>query len=601
MICDNNFLAVKRFLVVLLLTVASAASQAAAPGRSPAWQPWSDGVFEQAAREDRYVILYLEAVWCHWCHVMDQETYTNPDVIKLIGSRYLPVKVDQDASPDLSRHYENYGWPATVVFNAKGEEIVKLRGYKPPEVMLRVLQAIVDDPSPVNSRDSAQVTSFSPDASLKPALRSELQRRFRVTHDSKLGGMDQSQKFIDRDTIEYGLLRTGQGDTVAAMLVKQTLDGALKLIDPVWGGMYQYSTDGDWEHPHFEKIMQIQADAMRLYAMAFAQFHEPRYRKAAEDIHRYLKMFLQSPEGAFYVSQDADVIKGEHSGEYFALPDEARRKRGIPQVDKHLYARENGWVIQSLTALFDATGERKYLDDAERAAAWVLNNRALPNGGFRHDQMDRGGPYLEDTLTMGRAFAALYTSTGKREWLAHAEHAAGFIVDRFSNDPRPGYLSAPQTRHAVLKLSPLVDENIAFARFANLLARYTGNSKYGQSAERAMRYLATSEVALFRRTEAGVLLADSELAEEPTHITVVGGKDDPNAALLHQAALAYPGVYRRIEWWDTREGAMPNPDVQYPQLQRAAAFVCSNKTCSRPIFKVEDIGKTATRRAEQPG
>ena len=117
------------------------------------WQPWSDSVFERAARENRFVLLDLEAVWCHWCHVMDEVTYSDPKVVELIKSRYIPVRVDQDARPDISRRYENYGWPATVVFNAEGGEIVKRRGYLPPEVMISMLEEIIVDPSPVDYGD----------------------------------------------------------------------------------------------------------------------------------------------------------------------------------------------------------------------------------------------------------------------------------------------------------------------------------------------------------------------------------------------------------------------------------------------------------------
>jgi uncharacterized protein YyaL (SSP411 family) len=96
-----------------------------------AWQGWSETAFAQAKRENRFVLLDLGAVWCHWCHVMERDTYGNPAVADLIKARYVPVRVDQNARPDLSRHYEHYGWPATVVFSADGQEIVKLRGYVP--------------------------------------------------------------------------------------------------------------------------------------------------------------------------------------------------------------------------------------------------------------------------------------------------------------------------------------------------------------------------------------------------------------------------------------------------------------------------------------
>src|ERR1700685_1426465 len=102
----------------------------AAPAAEPAlnWMPWSDSLFAQAKQQNKFVLLDLEAVWCHWCHVMDQTTYADNDVRRLIGEKYIAVKVDQDSRPDISNRYEDYGWPATVVFNPSGQEIVKRRG-----------------------------------------------------------------------------------------------------------------------------------------------------------------------------------------------------------------------------------------------------------------------------------------------------------------------------------------------------------------------------------------------------------------------------------------------------------------------------------------
>src|SRR5207248_2853241 len=112
------------------------------------WQPWSDDVFARAKSENKFVFMDLEAVWCHWCHVMDDITYRDPNVIALMNQRYIAVKVDQDSRPDLSNRYENYGWPATVVFNADGGEIVKRQGYIPPKPMAALLAAIIKDPTP---------------------------------------------------------------------------------------------------------------------------------------------------------------------------------------------------------------------------------------------------------------------------------------------------------------------------------------------------------------------------------------------------------------------------------------------------------------------
>jgi uncharacterized protein YyaL (SSP411 family) len=290
-----------------------------------------------------------------------------------------------------------------------------------------------------------------------------------------------------------------------------------------------------------------------------------------------------SPEGAFYVSQDADLVQGEHSGEYFALDDAARRARGMPAVDRHLYAREQGWMIQALVQLYSATGERQYLDQAITAANWALRNRALPGGGFRHAEQDRSGPYLEDTLAMARGLLALYTATAERIWLTNAQSAAEFIAHTFAAKRGPGFVTSAD-RGQVLRPKPQIDENVAAARFFNLLARYTGNAQYRFEAQRGMRFLAARNVALLRATEPGILLADAEMTSDPVHLTVVGAKDDPSAQALFLSAVRAPGTYRRIEWWDRKEGALQNSDVQYPELGKAAAFVCTQGACSLPQF-----------------
>ena len=99
------------------------------------WQPWSEDIFKRAAAERKLVLLDLGAVWCHWCHVMDEMTYTDPQVIALLREKYIAVRVDQDARPDLSNRYEDYGWPATIIFKWDGSELAKRRGYIPPKPM----------------------------------------------------------------------------------------------------------------------------------------------------------------------------------------------------------------------------------------------------------------------------------------------------------------------------------------------------------------------------------------------------------------------------------------------------------------------------------
>ena len=322
-------------------------AHASDPARRIHWEAWSDDVFERAHREKRFVVLDLEAIWCHWCHVMEETTYSDPRVIDLVGEHYIAVKVDQDSRPDLSNRYEDYGWPATIVFDADGGEIIKRSGYIPPLEFAATLQAIVDDPTPGPSVERKRDVVYASSSSIDGELRDALERSLAADYDPKLGGFGFTHKYLDAPSVEYCMVLGAEGDAERENMARRTLDEQLQLIDPAWGGAYQYSAGGVWTEPHFEKIMAIQADDLRTYSRAYALYRDPRYSKAAQDIHRYLREFLTSRDGAFYTSQDADLVQGEHSGEYFALSDAERRKQGMPRIDEHVYSRENGWAARA--------------------------------------------------------------------------------------------------------------------------------------------------------------------------------------------------------------------------------------------------------------
>jgi len=480
----------------LILTLLLAASARAAAPASVDWVEWSGSLLTRAKREDRFILLDLEAVWCHWCHVMDATTYQDPDAVALLRSKFITVKVDQDARPDLSTRYEDYGWPATIVFDPAGHEIVKRQGYIAPREMVSMLRAIIVDPTPGPSVTPDRPIEYATSPHLSADLRAQLQANYRLRYDSKNGSWGFNQKFLDWDAVEYAMLLARQGDAEAEKMATQTLTAQLNLLDPAWGGVYQYSTDGDWNHPHFEKIMQFQAENLRIYALAYRQFHKPEYLLAAQAIRRYLKDFLTSPEGAFYTSQNADLIDGKHSAAYFKLDDTARRRQGIPRIDKHTYARENGWAITALAVLYQVTGDEACLNDALRAARWIVDHRALEGGGFAHGEHDPAGPYLGDTLAMTRAFLSLYAATKDQSWRDRANQALKFIEANLRNPAGAGYLAARGEQ-------PERDDNAALARAATA-------AQQPAIAEQAMRYVVTPQVAR-EHTAAPALLADSEM------------------------------------------------------------------------------------------
>ncbi len=568
--------------------VASGGARAETPQQLH-WQPWSNAAFTEAKAQHKFVLLDLEAVWCHWCHVMDDVTYRDPVVIRLLNERYVLVKVDQDARPDLSNRYGDWGWPATIVFAADGSEIVKRQGYIPPRPMSSMLQAIIDDPSPGPSVEKEAAFHPAESPAMGAALLTRVETAYGKQYDTAASGWGFGHKYLDGDSVEYAMRLGAGGNADAAKRAADTLHNATALIDPAWGGMYQYSVDGKWTEPHFEKLISIQATALREYSLGYAQTQNPEDLRAAQDVHRYVTNFLTSPGGAFFVSQDADLHDGQENEAYFKLGDAERRAQGVPRVDQHIYARENGWMIGALSEFCAASGDAEALRQAQRAAQWIVEHRSLAGGGFRHDQADPAGPYLGDTLAMGQGFLALYNVTGDREDLKAAEAAAKYIARNFA--PRSagtGFVTSRTATDAAFRPHPDRDENIALVRFASMLAFATSDDHFRATAVEAMRYLAAESVAL-QPLSAGILLANEDMTEAPLHVTVVGARASQDSVALHTAALRTIASHELIEVRDPDDPSPLPTNVTYPQLKRPALFLCTARACSSPVFEAGEV------------
>src|SRR5271165_5258285 len=247
------------------------------------WQPWFDEIFAQAAREQKFVLLNLEATCCHSCHVMDQEAYNDPAVRRLMERSYIAVKVDQSLQPDISNRYHGYDFPATVIFNADGSEIKRQQGYLAPTQMASILQAVIDDPSPGPSVSPENAITYAYTPFFPPELLAAMSKDFMSQYDVPDRGWAFGVKYIDADSMEYASVLGRTGDKLQAQRVLDTLQAAQKLFDPMWGGAYQSlivalsspdrnpvarytriqiagrldSTGDSWNEPHFEKPLFI--------------------------------------------------------------------------------------------------------------------------------------------------------------------------------------------------------------------------------------------------------------------------------------------------------------------------------------------------------
>ncbi len=529
------------------------------------WSEWSDATFARAAQQKKFVIVSLQSWWCPWCLTMNRETWSSSDVRAVLKDRFIPVYVDQDSRPDISQRYERWGWPATIIFGPDGTEIVKLRGYYSPKFFIPVLQATIKDPSPVDyGKQGGPERERTLATGLTDAQRAEILGFLDKAWDRGNGGWGRS-KLVDGPTLGWFLDRAKAGDQEAQARIRRTLTAMIALIDKESGGISQVTLQPDWSRPSLEFPMFAQEAALAAYARAWVMFGDAAYRDAADRLFGFLANRLAGPGGGFYASMGM--------------------AEGQPGVDKRQYARETGQAIQGLAAYFDATGAKEALPLAIAGAEWALRERALPGGGFRHAEKDSGGPYLSDSLEMAAAMLALHRSTGERRWLAAAVAAADYIARTFIDARTGAFVAAasPDAKHLSVPIKQRED-NVTATRLFALLSFYTGQERYREIAEAGMGYLASPPILEAYGFLPDVLLAEAELRDEPVHVTIVGAKDDPRSAALHAAALRYPLAFKRVEWWDRSEGALPNPDVDYPDFPDGpAAFACTRNFCSLPV------------------
>ncbi|MBX3248827.1 MAG: thioredoxin domain-containing protein [Myxococcales bacterium] len=566
------------------------------------WRPWNAETFERAAREGKHLLVSVQAHWCHWCHVMNERTFGDVDIRRRLDEGFVAIAVDADARPDLAERFRDFAWPATALFTPDGTLVVALRGFRAP----RAFAEILDD---VRAGRVARVASASegPPLALE-ALRQQASAQLDGFYDAAAGGWGRPQKYPLGAPVEHLLFRASarcrdeaageatepQRECEARGLarVTQTLEGYARLLDPVDGGVYQYSLRGDWGHPHFERIALVQADVLASFAHA-ARVYDARWLEPAARVEAFLAGTFRSEDGTFASSQDADLdarVTGDH---YFSWDATGRAEAGVPRVDRAPYADRNGRLIEALVALHVARIAADApvggaLQLALDAASRFERTHRDEDGGFRHGAVDDGLRHLADQVWMLRAELALYEATGDARWKEHALTTARFLLDHLAL-PEGGFAAHTEDPAAVGELArrrrPLV-ENAVAARALLRLHRLDGEAHWREAAEGA---LAHDEHALRQagRTIGELALALDELAAPYVLVSVVGPAGDARADALHRAALALPPP-RLVELGRPGASRYPYPDVP-------AAYLCDAVSCSVPVGDGGELRAAAAR------
>ena len=306
------------------------------------WYPWGDEAFSAAAAADKPVLLDIGAVWCHWCHVMDGESYESPELASFLNQHFVCIKVDRDERPDVDARYQRAvqtltrqgGWPLTA-FLTPGGEVFFGGTYFPPDgkygrpgfrsVLASVLDAYRGRRDQIQAQAQAIRQVLEEDLNetapgeIAPEMLDEAVDQMIRIFDPVNGGFGSQPKFPHPGTITLLLHRwSDQPSDQIRTVIDRTLQGMARggMYDQLGGGFHRYSVDARWIVPHFEKMSYDNSELLRAYLDAHALFGTEEYAEVATGIVGWVREVMADPEGGYAASQDADVGL-EDDGDYF--------------------------------------------------------------------------------------------------------------------------------------------------------------------------------------------------------------------------------------------------------------------------------------------
>jgi uncharacterized protein YyaL (SSP411 family) len=444
------------------------------------WHPWGEAAFAQAQSEDKPILLDIGAVWCHWCHVMDRESYEDPEIAALINELYVPIKVDRDERPDVDARYQaavsaisgQGGWPLTAFLTPDGRPyfggtyIPREDRYGRPGIG-RVLTALAQVWR--ERRDEALETASSAMAAIEHnesfsgrgpaqaptlALVDKIAASMLTRFDPRNGGFGSQPKFAHPSALNLLLeLAMNRGDRRAAQAFSTTLEKMARggVYDQLAGGFHRYSVDENWRVPHFEKMLYDNTELLRNYLHGYQSFGREDFLLTAREILGWLDSTMSDRErGGFYGSQDAD-INLDDDGDYFTwtlaearaalqaagfAPSEldlALRYWNLRELgDMHHNPAKN--VLHLKRSLEELAAESGH-DLAELSSILASARRALLAA-----RMQRPTPFIDRTLYTGWNAMAVsaYLETARVLRMDSARDFALLTLDRLLNEAWDG-------------------------------------------------------------------------------------------------------------------------------------------------------------------
>ena len=556
------------------------------------WYPWGEEALARARAEDCPILLSIGYAACHWCHVMEHESFEDVETAARMNELFVNVKVDREERPDLDAVYMDAvvaltgqgGWPMTVFLTPDGEPFYGGTYFPPaPRHGLPSFRQVLDAVASAYRERRADVaesagrlveairSSADLTASAEPltgSVLSEAARGLRRSFDTERGGFGGAPKFPPASALEF-LLRRGELDMVTTTLDAMAAGG---LYDLVGGGFHRYSVDADWLVPHFEKMLYDNALLVPVYLHAWVVTGEERYRRVVEETCEYLLRDLALPGGGFASSQDADtdgvegltytwtagegvpagllrpfehgrsIVRGELDREPKERLLEERSRRPQPARDDKVIAAWNGLALAALAEAGRRLPSTTVVHAAERLGTFLLGELSTPDGRlfrtWRNGQASIAG-YLEDYADVAHGLYELHVATGDLRWLEEANRLARLAVELFADDARGGFFMAAHDAERLVARTKDLDDNpvpsgnsmLAFVLIR--LARIYGDDELEHRAAGVLRLLHT-RLARIPSAFGWALCALDLYLSTPRELAILGTPADEIA----RAALA---------------------------------------------------------------
>ena len=473
------------------------------------WYPWGDEAFARAKKENKLIFLSVGYSTCYWCHVMEREVFSNPEIAAVMNRDFINIKIDREERPDLDEIYmtatqlltQRGGWPNSVFLTPDLKPFYAGTYFPPTDVPGRpgfptILDAvheawvtreteviesanqISDTIELATSRGFRALTATPLDRSLTTAALDYL----RTTYSNAYGGFGGAPKFPSPANLEFLLSEYGRvADESLLKMVTYTLDMMAYggMYDQIGGGFHRYSVDEKWLVPHFEKMLYDNAQLAKVYLQAHQLTQEPRYRRIAEEIFSFVFREMTAPEGGFYAALDAETDAEE--GKYYVwTADEIQKILGKKRAARFagVYGVDTGPNFEGKNVLYIPNGAaaEDALKEVESAREKLLTAR-----------FDREYPLLDTKIIVNwnglmiDALAYGYQVLGKERYLLAASKAAQFILDTLKKPN--GELCHTYTA-GVVKQDVYLDDYAFFVRGLLGLYQATGDEEWLDSAKR---------------------------------------------------------------------------------------------------------------------